>query len=189
MLTCAACSIPLRAGARFCTRCGAPVVEAPVVPVDAADPEPEPAPKLEREPVPEDAADSGVDSISVEVPSRIPTVAPSASPPRTGSGVGALIAGIAPLVISVIGNLVAAELARTAQAQLALGVIAVVFILTAGSLAVCGILGVRALRDSVTPSPSGRALAIAGLAVGGVNLVFWIAGLVITVASLSSVTS
>lgn len=159
MSACTACAAPLRERARFCTRCGSAVV-----------------------------AD--------EVPARIPVVAAPTVPARSAAAIGALVAGIAPLVISVVGNIIAAELSRGALASGAgtegvwapvLLAIAVVFVLTAGSLTVCGILGARALRETASGVVRGRGLAIAGLTTGSVNLVLWIAGLVVTVSSLSSV--
>lgn len=167
MPTCTACASPLREGARFCTRCGAPVAAVVAVPS------------------------------RILVPSRIPVGVPTSSRAPRGAAIGALIAGAAPLLISVVGNLVAAELARAAvggaQAGAAEGVwapvlfvLSLVFVLTAGALTICGILGTRALREITAGRARGRGLAIAGLAVGGVNLVLWIAGIVVTVGTLGA---
>ncbi len=161
MPTCTACAHSVRVGARFCTRCGSPVLEEPV---------------LIEEPV------------LMEVPSRIPPTVQPSPLPGIGASAVALVAGVAPLVMSVVGNLVAAELARSGQTGAALSVVAAVFIVTAGSLAACGILGIRALRRSVSLSTLGRGLSIAGLTVGGVNLILWISGLVITVGSLRTLS-
>ncbi len=171
MASCTTCRSPLRERARFCTRCGSAVVAPP--PVEAPE-----------------ARD--------EVPARIPVTPPITEPQRSAAALGALIAGIAPILISVIGNLVAAELARRAlgdgvPADRAWGpvlvAIAAVFVLTAGALTVCGILGVRALRETASGAVRGRPLAIAGLAAGAVNLVLWVVGLVVTVGSLGAVVA
>lgn len=163
MAACTACAAPLRTEARFCTRCGTPVATAPL-----------------------------------EVPARVPaseSVAPSAGLSRTA--VLAFAAGVAPLVISVVGNLVAAQLGTAAVDRAAAGedgawapvllTLAVVFVLNAGTLTVCAILGIRAVRETADGVTRGRGLALAGLALGAANLVLWVAGLVVSITRLSAV--
>lgn len=211
MASCTTCQSPVRERARFCTRCGSPVVAPAVVPAQPPPPEPVPAAPVVTQPEPgvpavaplpitEPVTGRSKEPVATveHVPSRIPVAAAPAALPLSGAAIGALAAGIAPLVISVMGNLVAAELARRAVGAVDAGsgegawapvllAIAVVFVLTAGSLTVCGFLGARALRETASGAARGRGIAIAGLATGGVNLVLWIAGLVVTVTSLSAV--
>ncbi|GAA1738911.1 zinc ribbon domain-containing protein [Microcella frigidaquae] len=200
MASCTTCGSPLRERARFCTRCGAAVAAAPPVPepVVAAPPE---VPELvaavpEATAPPEPATPVEEPKAHDEVPARIPVTPLSTQPQRSAAALGALAAGIAPLLISVVGNLVASEFARRALGEGApaggawgpvLVAIAAVFVLTAGALTVCGILGVRALRETASGAVRGRPLAIAGLAAGAVNLVLWVAGLIVTVGSLGAV--
>ena len=188
MASCTTCRSPLRERARFCTRCGSAVVAAPPVPepVVAAPPEaPEPVVAATPE-------------AREEVPARIPVAPLTTEPQRSAAALGALVAGIAPILISVVGNLVAAELARRALGDGApadgawapvLVAIATVFVLTAGALTVCGILSMRALQGTASGAVRGRPLAIAGLAAGAVNLALWVVGLVVTVGSLGAVVA
>ncbi len=162
MPTCAACSAPLRDGVKFCTRCGAKVM-GPAVPARIA-------------------------------PERRTTRVMG----RSSAATWALITGVAPLVVSVLGNLLssywgvaALEQTATGDAQGAwapvLTVLALVFVGNAALLTVCAIMGVRGIRETSNGITRGRALAVAGLAAGGVNLVLWLAGLVVTVGGLNAV--
>ena len=126
----------------------------------------------------------------------------SSRPPATRSTAAtwSLVTGIAPLVLSVVGNLVATELGVAALARVENGdpdgawaavfvVLAVMFVGNAALMTVCGITGTRAIRETANGITRGRALAVAGLAAGGVNLVLWIAGLAVTVGGLNAVLS
>jgi len=168
MAPCTACAAPLRAGARFCTRCGTPVA----APADQ---------------VP-----------GVEVPARIPLTGRIATPPaRSRAATLAFVAGLAPLAISALGNVVAAQLGTVAVQRADAGqdgvwapvllTLAIVFVLNAGTLTVCAILGARGVRETANGITRGRGLAIAGLAIGGANLVLWVAGLLVSIGGLSAV--
>jgi hypothetical protein len=172
MAPCTACAAPLRAGARFCTRCGAPVAVTDAVPA-VADAAPPP-------------------------PARIPLTGRIAAPPaRSRAATLAFAAGLAPLAISVLGNVVAAQLGAVAVERAEAGqdgawapvllALALVFVLNAGTLTMCAILGARGLRETANGITRGRGLAIAGLAVGGANLVLWVAGLLVSIGGLSAV--
>lgn len=177
MQTCSVCAAPVRAGARFCTRCGAPVHAAPVPPRI-------PSPEAEPE---------------IVIPARIPPRGRTTPPPaRSAAATWALITGAAPLLVSVTGNLVAAQLSAAALAQVAEGnpqgawapvlvTLALVFVANAGLLTVCTIAGGRGLRETANGITRGRGLAVAGLAAGGVNLVLWVAGLVVSISGLGPV--
>ena len=175
MPPCTACAAPLRAGVRFCTRCGAPVVA-----VDAA-PEP-PAAAL----------------VTAEVPARVPLTGRITTPPaRSRAATLAFVAGLAPLAISVLGTLVAAQLGAAAVERADAGqdgawapvllALALVFVLNAGTLTMCAILGARGVRETANGITRGRGLAVAGLAIGGANLVLWVAGLLVSIGGLSAV--
>ncbi|UTT62020.1 zinc-ribbon domain-containing protein [Microcella humidisoli] len=207
MQNCAVCSAPLRAGARFCTQCGAPVHAAPTplpapVPSRPAALEPvvmapvvpapiEPAP-VESEPVESEPA-------AGEIPARIPSRGRMTPPPvRSRAATWALVTGAAPLLVSVVGNVVAAQLSRIAAEQISAGdvqgawapvlvTLALVFVVNAGLLTICTITGGRALRETGNGITRGRGLAVAGLALGAVNLVLWVAGLIVSVSSLNAV--
>ena len=203
MSTCAACSAPLREGARFCTRCGAAVTFESA---DARATMPvEPVPPPSAVPAAERAADPQVDTV-VEVDAPQPDVPARIAPQRRGARVltrstaatWALVAGVAPLAVSVIGNLVSSQLGVAALARIDAGdvqgawapvltVLALVFVGNAALLTVCAITGVRGIRETSNGITRGRGLAIAGLAAGGVNLVLWVAGLVVTVGGLNLV--
>lgn len=185
MPPCTACAAPLRAGARFCTRCGAPVVA-----VDAA-PEPLAAPLVAAE-VPAPVVPAP------EVPARVPVTGRIAAPPaHSRAATLAFVAGLAPLAISVLGNLVAAQLGSVAVERADAGqdgawapvllALALVFVLNAGTLTMCAILGARGVRETANGITRGRGLAIAGLAVGGANLVLWVGGLLVSISGLSAV--
>lgn len=164
MPTCSVCAAPLREGARFCTRCGAPVHAAPT-----------------------------------PVPARIPTPGRTTPPPaRSAAATWALVTGVAPLLVSITGNLVAAQLGVSALERVAAGdpqgawapvlvTLALVFVANAALLTVCTIAGGRGLRETANGITRGRGLAVAGLAAGGVNLVLWVAGLVVSISGLGAV--
>jgi len=110
------------------------------------------------------------------------------------------VTGLAPFIVSVTGNLVASALGVEAVRRVQAGdeqgawapvlvALSVVFVVNAGLLASCGVLGSRALRETGNGITRGRPLAIAGLAVGGVNLVLWVVGLVSTVSGLDAALS
>lgn len=205
MLECTVCAAPMRAGARFCTRCGTPVpvpvpepAPTPVpVPVPVPTPVSAPTPEPKPEPVPTDAEPEPLEV----VPARIPAPNRTAAPPaRSESATWAFVAGLAPLVISIAGNLVATQLGAAALERVAAGepqgawagvlvTLALVFVLNAGLLTVCAIAGVRGVRETANGITRGRGLAIAGLAVGAVNLVLWVAGLVVSVNGLDAALS
>lgn len=117
---------------------------------------------------------------------------------RSTAATWALVAGVAPLALSVIGNVVSSQLGLAALAQIESGeaqgawapvltVLALVFVGNAALLTVCAITGTRGIRETANGITRGRALAVAGIAAGGVNLVLWIAGLVVTVSGLNVV--
>jgi len=130
---------------------------------------------------------------SAHIPARVPVGGRATRPLiRSSAATWAFITGTAPLVVSIVGNLVAAQLGVVAAARVAVGdeqgawasvlvVLAVVFVLNATLLTVCAIMGGRALRETANGVTRGRPLAIAGLALGAVNLVLWVAGLVVSV--------
>jgi hypothetical protein len=110
------------------------------------------------------------------------------------------VAGAAPLVVSVAGNLVAMQLGADALERVAAGepqgawagvlvALALVFVLNAGLLTVCAIAGARGIRETGNGVTRGRGLAIAGLAVGAVNLALWVTGLVVSVSGLDAALS
>lgn len=216
MHVCATCSSVIREGAKFCTQCGTvvpprelapasvPVPEAVPVPVPVTVLEPVPVTVLEPEPesVPEPApepSDRHVDANNI--PARIPGRGRWAPPPaRSKAATWTLVTGLAPFVVSVVGNLAASALGVEAVRRVQAGeeqgawasvlvVLALVFVLNAGLLATCGVLGTRALRETANGITHGRPLAIAGLAVGGVNLVLWVVGLLSTVSGLDAALS
>lgn len=167
-----------------------PAVEPPVV---------EPAtlePAAVEPPIVEPAAVAGR-----EVPARIPGRGRWAPPPaRSRAATWTLVTGLAPFIVSVTGNLAASALGVEAVRRVQAGdeqgawapvlvVLAIVFVLNAALLASCGVLGSRALRETNNGITQGRPLAIAGLAVGGVNLVLWVIGLVSTVSGLDAALS
>ena len=101
-------------------------------------------------------------------------------------------------MVSVVGNLLSSQLGIAALARIEAGdeqgawapvltVLALVFVGNAALLTVCAIMGVRGIRETSNGITRGRGLAIAGLAAGGVNLVLWVAGLVVTVGGLNVV--
>ena len=195
MQTCAVCSAPVRPATRFCTQCGAPVHAVPV-PLVAAVSRHVVAPIAS--PVPDAAPDPDPDTESV-IPARIPTRGRTTPPLGRSAAAGwALITGIATVAVSVTGNIVAAQLTVAALAHVARGdvqgawapvlvTLALVFVANAGLLTVCAIAGGRGLRETANGITPGRGLAVAGLAAGGVNLVLWVVGLVVSISGLDSV--
>ncbi len=173
MQTCASCSAPVRAEAKFCTRCGAPVL------------------RRVSEPVSTPIADS--------IPARIPPQRrESRLLTRSTAATWALVTGIAPLALSVAGNLMSSQLGAAAVAQVVGGdgqgawapvvtVLALVFVGNAALLTVCAISGARGIRETANGVTRGRGLAVAGLAVGGATLILWVAGLVVTIGGLNIV--
>lgn len=117
---------------------------------------------------------------------------------RSTAATWALVVGVAPLAVSIVGNLVSSQLGVAALARIEAGdvqgawapvltVLALVFVGNAALLTVCAIMGVRGIRETANGITHGRPLAVAGLAAGGVNLVLWVAGLVVTVGGLNLV--
>lgn len=119
-------------------------------------------------------------------------------PARSRAATWALVTGMLPLAVSIAGNLVTAELGRQALAATEAGVtsgawapvfvaLSLVFVINAALLTVCAISGTRGIRETANGVTKGRALAVAGLAAGAVNLVLLVAGLAITISGLSTV--
>lgn len=119
-------------------------------------------------------------------------------PARSRAATWALVTGILPVVVSVLGNLLTAELGRQAVAATEAGVttgawapvfvsLSVVFVVNAALLTVCAITGTRGVRETGNGVTRGRGLAVAGLAAGAVNLVLLVAGLVISISGFSTV--
>lgn len=128
--------------------------------------------------------------VGADVPRRTRTR--SARPPaeRSTAATWALVTGLAPFVVSVVGNLVGADVgarlgAGDASLASALVVFTIVFVLNAALLTVCGITGGRGIRETANGYTRGRGLAIAGITLGGVNLVLWVAGIVVSVTALA----
>jgi hypothetical protein len=194
MKTCAACSASLRPTARFCTRCGAAVASLAThrpaeLAVGVAQPSAANAEGDELEP---DSPDPPrpPHSASADIPARVPSrrrVAPPRA--RSAAATWALITGIVPLAVSIIGNLATVPFREGGGAMPLIEVIVVsaVFIVNAALLALCAVTGFRALRETSNGITRGRLLAIAGLAAGGVNLVLWTSGLLVTVVGFAPV--
>lgn len=230
MEVCVACSMPLRPGARFCTRCGTAVAARPtidflhdapereVLEVAAASPSLEARSEVEFAPRAVPTAESAPDveplhdiaplpdieplrdSDPLIVPARIP--APTLPPPPRVSRVAVwtLVTGTVPLLISIAGNafatvfgLQAVQLINAGQPDGAwaplLATLTTVFIGNAVLLIACAMLGGRALRETADGTVRGRPFAVAGLAIGAVNLILWATGLVLTMGSYSTILS
>ncbi len=224
----------MRAGARFCTRCGAPAaVEAPAM-EPATEPAAEREPELASAPEPiilaeasaperaslvigpppiaaaapppdadrasaarEEPPTGGVLTIAPEVPPLTKGRRWTAPPVRSHAATAAFITGVLPLLVSLFGNSAAAALTADAAAQSAgettsgawttvFVVLALVFVINAALLTVCAITAGRGLRETANGITRGRGLAVAGLVVGGLNLVLWLIGLVVTLTTLSA---
>ena len=180
---------------------GAPVVAAPnsaelsTIVMDAPAPAELPASQEEARPL---EAPRERDSVSdahgaplTDAPRR--TRSRVARPPaeRSTAATWAFVTGLAPFVVSVTGNLVGADVggslgAGTGSLASALVVFTVVFVLNAALLTVCGIMGGRGIRETANGYTKGRGLAIAGITLGGVNLVLWVAGIVVSVVVRAS---
>lgn len=128
---------------------------------------------------------------------RIPSKRYTPPPARSHAATWAFSAGILPLAVSVLGNGLAVTLSIDAVAATEAGVttgawapvfvtLAIVFVLNAALLTVCAVMGSRAFRETANGITKGRGLAIAGFAVGGLNLILWVVGLVLTVGGFST---
>jgi hypothetical protein len=208
MANCSTCRTDLRDGVRFCTQCGAPFSAPPSAPPPSADaPHPVASPSVASPPVASAARDASLDTIVVHQPDRDTVVEPAPltvmvdqraprqrtshrlPAERSTAATWALVTGLAPFATSVVGNLVASQ----AGAQLAagagslaivLGVLTLVFVVNAALLTVCGITGSRGVRETANGYTKGRGLAVAGITLGAINLVLWLAGLVVSVTAL-----
>jgi len=119
-----------------------------------------------------------------DIPARVPSrrrVAPPRA--RSKAATWALVTGVVPLAVSIIGNLATVPLREPGGAMPLVAVIIVgaVFIVNAALLTLCAVTGFRALRETSNGITRGRPLAIAGLVAGGVNLVLWASGFVVAV--------
>jgi len=160
----------------------------PVLPLP---PEPEPEPELPPEPEPEPEL-----KVSI-VPPAPKGRRYSAPPARSHAATTAAVTGLAPLLVSLAGNTIAIRLTTDAAAQAVAGVtrgvytpvfvaLALVFVFNAALLTVCGITAGRGLRETANGITRGRGLAIAGLVAGGGNLLLWVAGLIVTLTTLTA---
>lgn len=206
MPNCSVCSALLRPGARYCTRCGSAVALEPAVA------EPMIAKQVSAEPVivePVSVAPAPAEPVVVEpilypepasaIPTRIPPQGRVTAPPaRSTAATWAFVTGVLPLLVSVTGNLVSTQLGLVALQRLAQGdaqgawapvlvTLTLVFVANAALLTVCTIAGGRGLRETANGITRGRGLAVAGLAAGGVNLVLWVAGLIVSISGLAPV--
>ncbi|MBU1250533.1 MAG: hypothetical protein KJ659_04450 [Actinobacteria bacterium] len=228
MESCIACASLLRDGARFCTRCGTavaprPAIEfvedappPPVLEVAAVPSEPDSAGSLESPaqvvspaaPVSPAALESPAPFVSAPsvsppaaretaIPARIPAPAPAAAP-LSRAAVGSLLAGVAPLLVSVGGNALASRFGVLAVEAINAGrpegawapfltTLTLLFLANAALLALCGVLGRRGLRQTRSGAMTGRPFAVAGLATGAVNLVLWVVGLAVTLVRYSAI--
>jgi len=222
MESCIACASPLRDGARFCTRCGTavaprPAIEfvedappPPVLEVAAVPSEPDSAGSLESpaqvvspaapvSPAPSVSAPSVSPPAAREtaIPARIPAPAPAAAP-LSRAAVGSLLAGVAPLLVSVGGNALASRFGVQAVEAINAGrpegawapfltTLTLLFLANAALLVLCGVLGRRGLRQTRSGAMTGRPFAVAGLATGAVNLVLWVVGLAVTLVRYSAI--
>jgi hypothetical protein len=186
MLQCTQCQGALRVGVRFCTHCGAPFSAPPIAPPPVSPPaasSPSPAAADEQAaPVPS--------TVLLETRPPRPRSTHRLPPERSTAAVWAFVTGLAPFATSVVGNLLTAQ----AGAQLAsglcslgmvLGLLTLVFVVNAALLTVCGITGGRGIRETANGFTKGRGLAIAGLTLGSINLVLWLAGLIVSIMALA----
>lgn len=210
MESCIACASPLRDGARFCTRCGTavaprpdiefvedapppPVLEVAAAPSPAA-PVSTAAPASPAPPAPRVASPAARETA---IPARIPAPVPAAAP-LSRAAVGSLLAGVAPLLVSIGGNALASMFGVQAVEAINAGrpegawapfltTLTLLFLGNAALLVLCGVLGRRALRQTSSGAMTGRPFAVAGLAAGAVNLVLWVVGLAITLVRYSAI--
>jgi len=203
MQQCTRCHAALRAGVRFCTQCGAPFSAPPSAPPPSAAVPPTvaspPVASLSHEELADtvlvqqleldEAAESAARSAPVEQGVSRQRTSRRLPPERSTSATWAFVAGLAPFATSVIGNVVSAG----AGAQLAagggslafvLGMLTLVFVVNAALLTVCGITGSRGVRETANGYTKGRGLAVAGITLGAINLVLWLAGLVVSITAL-----
>jgi len=205
MKTCEACSASLRPAAQFCTRCGVAVVLLAIdVPADSPEGSPTDSPADSpadvavalpvAQPIATPAEDDTLEpaplashppyTASADIPARVPSrrriVPPRA---RSKAATWALVTGVVPLAVSIIGNLATVLLREPGGAMplVAVVIVSAVLIVNAALLTLCAVTGFRALRETSNGITRGRPLAIAGLAAGGVNLVLWASGFVVTV--------
>lgn len=209
MENCTNCRAVLRIGVRFCTQCGAPFSAPPSAPPpSAAVPPTVYSPPVSSAPAASPATEAALDTVVVQqleredAPEEVPltvTIEERAPrqrtshrlpPERSGAATWAFVTGLAPFATSVIGNLVASQ----AGAQLAagagslamvLGMLTLVFVVNAALLTVCGITGSRGIRETANGYTRGRGLAVAGITLGAINLVLWLAGLVVSITALA----
>ncbi len=131
------------------------------------------------------------------IPARIPLPEPAPAP-LSRAAVGSLLAGVAPLLVSVGGNALASmfgvqavEAINAGQPEGAwapfLTTLTLLFLGNAALLVACGVLGRRALRQTRRGAMTGRPFAVAGLAAGAVNLVLWVVGLGVTLVRYSAI--
>lgn len=144
-----------------------------------------------------DAPSGAVLTIAPEVPPLAKGRRWTAPPVRSHAATAAFVTGVLPLLVSLLGNTLAAALTADAAAQAAGGAasgawtpvfvtLALIFVINAALLTVCVITAGRGMRETANGITRGRGLAVAGLVVGGLNLLLWLAGLVVTLTTLSA---
>lgn len=203
MQHCTRCDAALRAGVRFCTQCGAPFSAPPSAPPPSAAVPPTVASppvagashdvvadtvmvqELERE----EATESVPHTVTIEERAPRQRTSHRLPPERSAAATWAFVTGLAPFAISVAGNLVSSQAGAQLAAgggslALVLGMLTLVFVVNAALLTVCGITGSRGIRETANGYTKGRGLAIAGITLGAINLVLWLAGLVVSITAL-----
>lgn len=144
-----------------------------------------------------ESASGTVLTIAPEVPPLAKGRRWTAPPVRSHAATAAFVTGLLPLLVSLLGNTLAAALTTDAAAQAAGGAasgawtpvfvtLALIFVINAALLTVCVITAGRGMRETANGITRGRGLAVAGLVVGGLNLLLWLAGLVVTLTTLSA---
>lgn len=185
---------------------GVPVISAQRLPGPGADPTHIGRSRSSESP-PASITTPSASSSSTAPPEQSPRHAPASgrsgprrySPPpeRSSAATWALVTGLLPLPISVVGNLLTTRLGLDAVEATEAGIttgawapvfvaLAVVFVVNAALLTVCAIMGGRGVRETGNGVTKGRGLAVAGLAAGAVNLALWLAGLTITASGFST---